>query len=215
MGQAIRVYLLDDHELVRQGIRRVLESSGEIEVVGEGDTIAIGTSQMRSLRPDVAVLDVRLPDGSGIEACRAIRSTDPNVKALILTSYDDDDALLAAIMAGAGGYVLKEIRGTDLVDAVRRVAAGQSLIDPAVTARLLDRVRSGRSGTGSELDSLTPQEQRLLGYIAEGLTNREIAQQMSLAEKTVKNYVSSVLSKLGVGRRAQAAVIAARLLAKP
>ena len=214
MGQAIRVYLLDDHELVRQGIRRVLESSGEIDVVGEGDTIAIGTSQIRSLRPDVAVLDVRLPDGSGIEACRAIRSTDPHVRALILTSYDDDEALLAAIMAGAAGYVLKEIRGHDLVDAVRRVAAGQSLIDPTVTTRLLDRVRSGRAG-GSELDSLTPQEQRLLGYIAEGLTNREIAEQMSLAEKTVKNYVSSVLAKLGVGRRAQAAVIAARLLSKP
>jgi len=214
MGQAIRVYLLDDHELVRQGIRRVLESSGEIDVVGEGDTIAIGTSQIRSLRPDVAVLDVRLPDGSGIEACRAIRSTDPSVKALILTSYDDDEALLAAIMAGAAGYVLKEIRGHDLVDAVRRVAAGQSLIDPTVTTRLLDRVRSGRTG-GSELDSLTPQEQRLLGYIAEGLTNREIAERMSLAEKTVKNYVSSVLAKLGVGRRAQAAVIAARLLSKP
>ena len=214
MGQAIRVYLLDDHELVRQGIRRVLESSGEIDVVGEGDTIAIGTSQIRSLRPDVAVLDVRLPDGSGIEACRAIRSTDPHVRALILTSYDDDEALLAAIMAGAAGYVLKEIRGHDLVDAVRRVAAGQSLIDPTVTTRLLDRVRSGRAG-GSELDSLTPQEQRLLGYIAEGLTNREIAERMSLAEKTVKNYVSSVLAKLGVGRRAQAAVIAARLLSKP
>ena len=214
MGQAIRVYLLDDHELVRQGIRRVLESSGEIDVVGEGDTIATGTSQIRSLRPDVAVLDVRLPDGSGIEACRAIRSTDPGVRALILTSYDDDEALLAAIMAGAAGYVLKEIRGHDLVDAVRRVAAGQSLIDPTVTTRLLDRVRSGRTG-GSELDSLTPQEQRLLGYIAEGLTNREIAERMSLAEKTVKNYVSSVLAKLGVGRRAQAAVIAARLLSKP
>ena len=214
MGQAIRVYLLDDHELVRQGIRRVLESSGEIDVVGEGDTIATGTSQIRSLRPDVAVLDVRLPDGSGIEACRAIRSTDPGVRALILTSYDDDEALLAAIMAGAAGYVLKEIRGHDLVDAVRRVAAGQSLIDPTVTTRLLDRVRSGRTG-GSELDSLTPQEQRLLGYLAEGLTNREIAARMSLAEKTVKNYVSSVLAKLGVGRRAQAAVIAARLLSKP
>jgi two-component system response regulator DevR len=212
--EAIRVFLLDDHELVRQGIRRVLESSGEIEIVGEADTIAEGTAQIATLQPHVAVLDVRLPDGSGIEACRTIRSVDPTVKALILTSYDDDEALFAAIMAGAAGYVLKEIRGTDLVDAVRRVAAGHSLIDPAVTARLLERVRTGPLG-GSELSMLTPQETRLLGYIAEGLTNREIAEQMSLAEKTVKNYVSSVLAKLGVGRRAQAAVIASRLLSKP
>ena len=212
--EAIRVFLLDDHELVRQGIRRVLESSGEIEIVGEADTIAEGTAQIATLQPHVAVLDVRLPDGSGIEACRTIRSVDPTVKALILTSYDDDEALFAAIMAGAAGYVLKEIRGTDLVDAVRRVAAGHSLIDPAVTARLLERVRTGPLG-GSELSTLTPQETRLLAYIAEGLTNREIAEQMSLAEKTVKNYVSSVLAKLGVGRRAQAAVIASRLLTKP
>jgi len=210
----IRVYLLDDHELVRQGIRRVLESSDHIEVVGEADTIAQGTAEIAVLQPQVAVLDVRLPDGSGIEACRTIRSVDPTVKALMLTSYDDDEALLAAIMAGAAGYVLKEIRGTDLVDAVLRVAAGQSLIDPMVTTRLLDRVR-GRNATNSELAALTPQETRLLGYIAEGLTNREIAERMSLAEKTVKNYVSSVLAKLGVGRRAQAAVIATRLLAKP
>ena len=214
MATPIRVYLLDDHELVRQGISRVLEADGGIEVVGEGDTIAIGTAQIPVLRPDVAVLDVRLPDGSGIEACRTIRSIDPSVRALFLTSFDDDEALFAAIMAGAAGYVLKEIRGSDLVDAVRRVAAGQSLIDPSVTARLLDRVRTGQ-GAGSELSSLTPQETRLLGYIAEGLTNREIAEKMSLAEKTVKNYVSSVLAKLGVGRRAQAAVIAARLLSKP
>ena len=210
----IRVYLLDDHELVRQGIRRVLESSDQIEVVGEADTIAEGTAEIAVLQPHVAVLDVRLPDGSGIEACRTIRSVDPTVKALMLTSYDDDEALLAAIMAGAAGYVLKEIRGTDLVDAVLRVASGQSLIDPAVTTRLLDRVRS-RNATNSELAALTPQETRLLGYIAEGLTNREIAERMSLAEKTVKNYVSSVLAKLGVGRRAQAAVIATRLLSKP
>jgi len=214
MATPIRVYLLDDHELVRQGIRRVLEANEGIDVVGEGDTIAIGTAQIPVLKPDVAVLDVRLPDGSGIEACRTIRSIEPSVKALFLTSFDDDEALFAAIMAGAAGYVLKEIRGNDLVEAVRRVAAGQSLIDPSVTARLLDRVRTGQ-GTGSELSSLTPQETRLLGYIAEGLTNREIAEKMSLAEKTVKNYVSSVLSKLGVGRRAQAAVIAARLLSKP
>ena len=213
--EPIRVYLLDDHELVRQGIRRVLEASGQIEIVGEADTIAVGTAQIPALLPDVAVLDVRLPDGSGIEACRTIRSLVPSVKALMLTSYDDDEALFAAIMAGAAGYVLKEIRGGDLVDAVRRVAGGQSLIDPAVTARLLDRVRSGQTYNNADLSALTPQETRLLGFIAEGLTNREIAVQMSLAEKTVKNYVSSVLAKLGVGRRAQAAVIASRLLSKP
>jgi two-component system, NarL family, response regulator DevR len=214
LDTTIRVFLLDDHELVRQGIRRVLESSDQIEVVGEADTIAQGTAQIAVLQPHVAVLDVRMPDGSGIEACRTIRSVDPTVKALMLTSYDDDEALLAAIMAGAAGYVLKEIRGTDLVDAVLRVAAGQSLIDPAVTTRLLDRVRS-LNASNSELAALTPQETRLLGFIAEGLTNREIAERMSLAEKTVKNYVSSVLAKLGVGRRAQAAVIATRLLSKP
>jgi two-component system response regulator DevR len=214
LDTTIRVFLLDDHELVRQGIRRVLESSDQIEVVGEADTIAQGTAQIAVLQPHVAVLDVRMPDGSGIEACRTIRSVDPTVKALMLTSYDDDEALLAAIMAGAAGYVLKEIRGTDLVAAVLRVAAGQSLIDPAVTTRLLDRVRS-LNASNSELAALTPQETRLLGFIAEGLTNREIAERMSLAEKTVKNYVSSVLAKLGVGRRAQAAVIATRLLSKP
>jgi DNA-binding NarL/FixJ family response regulator len=165
------------------------------------------------LRPDVAILDARLPDGSGIDVCRDIRAVDPSIKGLILTSYEDDEALFAAIMAGAAGYVLKQIRGTDLVDAVRRVAAGQSLLDPAVTARVLERIRSGIEEP-SELKTLTEQERRILEYIAEGLTNHEIAQRMFLADKTVKNYVSSVLGKLGLERRTQAAVLAVRLLGK-
>ncbi|GFJ80948.1 DNA-binding response regulator [Phytohabitans houttuyneae] len=163
------------------------------------------------MRPDVAILDGRLPDGSGIDVCRDVRAVDSSIKGLILTSYEDDEALFAAIMAGAAGYVLKQIRGTDLVDAVRRVAAGQSLLDPAVTARVLERIRHGVEEP-RELKSLTEQERRILEYIAEGLTNREIAARMFLAEKTVKNYVSSLLAKLGLERRTQAAVLATRLL---
>jgi DNA-binding NarL/FixJ family response regulator len=163
------------------------------------------------LRPDVAVLDARLPDGNGIDVCREIRSVDPSIQGLILTSYEDDEALFAAIMAGAAGYVLKQIRGTDLVDTVRRVAAGQSMLDPAVTQRVLERIRRGVE-TPDELASLTEQERRILLHVAEGLTNREIAAKMFLAEKTVKNYVSSLLAKLGLERRTQAAVLATRLL---
>lgn len=211
MSETIRVYLLDDHEVVRQGLRALLESSPGIEVVGESGTAAEATSRIPALRPDVAVLDGRLPDGSGIEVCRAVRAVDPTIQALILTSYDDDEALFAAIMAGAAGYVLKEIKGTDLIDAIRRVAAGQSLIDPALTARVLERVRNGPS-VAPELADLTEQEIKLLGLIAEGLTNRQIGEQMFLAEKTVKNYVSSILAKLGLERRTQAAVLAAKLL---
>jgi two-component system response regulator DevR len=207
----IRVYLLDDHEVVRQGLRTLLEASGDIEVVGESGSAEDATNRIPALRPDVAVLDGRLPDGSGVEVCRAIRSVDSSIKALILTSYDDDEALFAAIMAGATGYVLKDIRGTDLVETIKRVAAGQSLIDPALTARVLERVRSGPV-TAPELADLTEQELKLLGLIAEGLTNRQIGEKMFLAEKTVKNYVSSVLSKLGLERRTQAAVLASKLL---
>ncbi|MDW5322768.1 response regulator transcription factor, partial [Plantactinospora sp. KLBMP9567] len=163
--------------------------------------------------PDVAILDARLPDGNGIDVCRDVRAIDSTIKGLILTSYEDDEALFAAIMAGAAGYVLKQIRGTDLVDAVRRVAAGQSLLDPAVTARVLERIRSGVEQP-REFQSLTEQERRILEYVAEGLTNREIAGRMFLAEKTVKNYVSSLLAKLGLERRTQAAVLATRLLAE-
>jgi len=207
----IRVYLLDDHEVVREGLRAMLEASGDIEVVGESGSADEAASRIPALRPHVAVLDGRLPDGSGIEVCRAVRAVDPEIKALILTSYDDDEALFAAIMAGAAGYVLKDIKGTDLVDAIHRVAAGQSLIDPALTARVLERVRNGPA-TAPELAGLTEQELKLLGFIAQGLTNRQIGEQMFLAEKTVKNYVSSILAKLGVERRTQAAVLAAKLL---
>ena len=207
----IRVFLLDDHEVVRQGLRALLESGGDIVVVGESGLAQEAAARIPALRPDVAVLDARLPDGSGIEVCRTVRSVDPAIKALILTSYDDDEALFAAIMAGAAGYVLKEITGQDLIGAVHQVAAGNSLIDPALTARVLERVRNG-PGTAPELAGLTEQELKLLGLIAEGLTNRQIGERMFLAEKTVKNYVSSILAKLGLERRTQAAVLASKLL---
>jgi DNA-binding NarL/FixJ family response regulator len=206
----IRVFLLDDHEVVRHGLRDMLEREGDIEVVGESGLATEATHRIPALRPDVAVLDARLPDGSGIDVCRDVRSVDPSIQALILTSFEDDEALFAAIMAGAAGYVLKQIRGTDLVEAVRRVAAGQSLLDPAVTQRVLERIRRGPEQP-DELRSLTEQERRILALVAEGLTNREIAGRMFLAEKTVKNYVSSLLAKLGLERRTQAAVLASKL----
>jgi DNA-binding NarL/FixJ family response regulator len=207
----IRVFLLDDHEVVRRGIADLLTDSGDIEIVGESGSAQEATRRIPALRPDVAILDGRLPDGSGIDVCRDVRAVDPTIKGLILTSYEDDEALFAAIMAGAAGYVLKQIRGTDLVDAVHRVAAGQSLLDPAVTQRVLERIRHGVEEP-RELRSLTDQERRILEYVAQGLTNREIATQMFLAEKTVKNYVSSLLAKLGLERRTQAAVLATKLL---
>ncbi|EXG82497.1 response regulator [Cryptosporangium arvum] len=208
----IRVYLLDDHEVVRRGLIALLESSGDIEVVGESGSAPEATRRIPALRPDVAVLDARLPDGNGIDVCRDVRSADPSIKALILTSYQDDEALFSAIMAGAAGYVLKQIRGTDLIDGIRRVAAGQSLLDPAVTQQVLERIREGHEHTPSELARLTPQERRILELIARGLTNRQIGEEMFLAEKTVKNYVSSLLSKLGLERRTQAAILATKLL---
>ena len=211
--EPVKVYLLDDHDVVREGLRFLLERHG-VEVVGESASAAEATARIPALRPDVAVLDARLPDGSGIEVCRSVRSVDPTIKALILTSYDDDEALFAAIMAGASGYVLKEIKSSDLVTAIHHVAAGNSLIDPALTARVLERVRNGPA-TAPELAELTEQEMKLLGHIAEGLTNRQIGERMFLAEKTVKNYVSSILAKLGVERRTQAAVLASKLLAAP
>lgn len=209
----MRVYLLDDHDVVREGLRFLLERH-DIEIVGESGTAAEAAARIPALKPDVAVLDARLPDGSGIEVCRTVRSVDPDIKALILTSYDDDEALFAAIMAGASGYVLKEIKSSELVNAIRQVAAGNSLIDPLLTARVLERVRNGPA-TAPELASLTEQELKLLGFIAEGMTNRQIGEQMFLAEKTVKNYVSSILAKLGLERRTQAAVLASRLLGAP
>jgi DNA-binding NarL/FixJ family response regulator len=207
----ISVYLLDDHEVVREGLRALLEGAGDITVLGESGSALEATHRIPALRPQVAVLDARLPDGSGIEVCRAVRAVDPSINALILTSYDDDEALFSSIMAGASGYVLKEIRGTDLIQAVRHVAAGGSLIDPTLTARVLERVRNGPA-TAPELADLTEQELKLLAHIAEGLTNRQIAEKMFLAEKTVKNYVSSILAKLGLERRTQAAVLASKLL---
>jgi two-component system, NarL family, response regulator DevR len=207
----IRVFLLDDHEVVRRGLHDLLESEGDIEIVGESGSAREATARIPALRPDVAILDARLPDGSGIDVCRDVRSTDPSIKALILTSYDDDEALFAAIMAGAAGYVLKQIGTGDLVDSVRRVASGQSLIDPQLMARVLERVRSGPP-EHEELAGLTDQERKILALIAEGMTNRQIGERIHLAEKTVKNYVSSILSKLGLERRTQAAVLASKLL---
>jgi two-component system, NarL family, response regulator DevR len=205
----IRVFLLDDHELVRRGIRELLEGEGDIEVVGESGSAQEAARRIPALRPDVAILDGRLPDGSGIDVCRDIRSVDPTIKALILTSYDDDDALFSAIMAGAAGYILKQVRGNDFVDIVRRVAAGQSMLDPAMTAQVLERVRSGPP-KDKALEGLTEQEQKILDLIGEGLTNRQIAERMFLAEKTVKNYVSSMLAKLGLTSRTQAAIFATK-----
>ena len=203
------MFLLDDHEVVRRGIKELLESEGDIEVVGESGLAAEAARRIPALRPDVAILDGRLPDGSGIDVCREVRSVDPSIHALILTSYDDDDALFAAIMAGAAGYLLKQVRGADLIDTVRRVAAGQSMLDPAVTAQVLERLRSGPPADPS-MDQLTQQEQRILDLIAQGMTNRQIAGEMFLAEKTVKNYVSSLLAKLGVESRTQAAILATK-----
>jgi len=207
----IRVFLLDDHEVVRRGIAELLTQDGDIEIVGESGSAVEATHRIPALHPDVAILDARLPDGNGIDVCRDVRAVDPNIHGLILTSYDDDEALFAAIMAGAAGYVLKQIRGTDLVDVVRRVAAGQSMLDPAVTARVMERIRSGTEAP-AEFKSLTDQERRILQFVARGMTNHEIAQEMFLADKTVKNYVSSVLTKLGLERRTQAAVLATKLL---
>jgi DNA-binding NarL/FixJ family response regulator len=209
----VRVYLLDDHEIVRRGLRELLENDGRIEVVGESGLAEEAARRIPALRPDVAVLDGRLPDGSGIDVCRDVRSVDPSIACLILTSYDDDEALFHAIMAGAAGYVLKQIRGNELVDAILRVAQGQSLLDPQVTARVLERLRGGHE-EDSALAGLTEQERRVLMHIADGLTNRQIGKEMFLAEKTVKNYVSSILAKLGMERRTQAAVFASRLREK-
>lgn len=200
---------MDDHEVVRQGVRALLESSGQIEVVGEASTAAEALARIPAVRPDVAVLDVRVPDGNGIEVCREIRSQ-VGTACLMLTSYSDDEALFEAIMAGAAGYVLKQIRGSELVSAVTRVGAGESLLDPAITHKVLERLRTP-SETDERLARLSDQERRILALIAEGLTNRQIASQMHLAEKTVKNYVSNLLSKLGMERRTEAAVFATKL----
>jgi two-component system response regulator DevR len=206
---AIRVFLLDDHEVVRRGVRDLLESEGDIEVVGEASTGRQALDRIAGSQPDVAVLDVQLEDGTGIEVAREIRSRHPEVRCLMLTSFADDEALFDSIMAGASGYVLKQVRGNELVDGVRRVAAGQSLLDPAMTTRVLDRIRIGHE-EDERLGSLTNQERKILNLLAEGLTNRQIGERLHLAEKTIKNYVSNVLMKLGMARRTEAAVYAAR-----
>jgi len=207
---AIRVFLLDDHEIVRRGLADLISLESDLEVVGEASSKAEALHRIPAARPEVAVLDVRLPDGSGVEVCREIRADFPDIRCLMLTSYADDDALFDAIMAGASGYVLKEIRGTDLVSAIRQVATGKSLLDPVATQRVLDRIRRGEH-QDDRLQGLSDQERRILEYIGEGMTNRQIGEAMHLAEKTVKNYVSSLLAKLGMERRTQAAAFVARL----
>ena len=204
-AQKLRVFLLDDHELVRRGVRELLEGEGDIEVVGEASTAAEAMARVPAVRPQVAVLDVRLPDGDGVTVCRDLRSQFPDLACLMLTSFSDDDALLGAVMAGAAGYVLKDIRGGDLVGAVRTVAGGGSLLDARSTAHVLSRLREKQAA--DPLDVLTDQERRILDLIGEGLTNRQIGERLYLAEKTVKNHVSSVLAKLGLQRRTQAAVL--------
>jgi len=209
----IRVFLLDDHEVVRRGIADLLGLESDMDVVGEAGSATDALHRIPAARPDVAILDVRLPDGTGIEVCRDARSLLPDLKCLMLTSYADDEALFDAIMAGASGYVLKDIKGNDLVEAVRSVAAGRSLLDPRATQRVLERLRSGARAE-SKVDQLNEQERRILVLIGEGMTNRQIGESMHLAEKTVKNYVSSLLAKLGMERRTQVAAYAAQLEAE-
>ncbi|MFK0156140.1 response regulator [Streptomyces sp. NPDC090493] len=210
----IRVFLLDDHEVVRRGITDLLDAEPDISVVGDAGTVEHALVRAPALRPHVAVLDVRLPDGDGITVCRELRDRMPELACLMLTSFDDEEALLDAIMAGASGYVLKQIKGSDLVSAVRTVASGQSMLDPATTARLMRSLRAEPAETPSvpaELASLSPRERDILALIGEGLTNREIGKKLYLSEKTVKNHISRLLAKLGVQRRVQAAVIASHL----
>ena len=201
---AVRVFLVDDHEVVRRGLMDLLDAEDDIEVVGDAATAGMALAQIARTSPDVAVLDIRLPDGNGIEVCREVRARDPRIACLMLTSFGDDEALFDAIMAGAAGYLLKDIRGNDLIDAVRRVAAGDSLLDPSLTGKVLERLRKGDE-EDPRLKALSDQERKILALIAEGLTNRQIAERMHLAEKTVKNYVSTILTKLQVSRRAEAA----------
>lgn len=214
LSHAITVFLLDDHEIVRRGLVDLVHTTDDITVVGEAGTAAAALARIGAVRPNVAILDVRLPDGDGIDVCREVRSRFPETRCLILTSYDDDEALFAAVMAGASGYLLKQIRGLYLTDAIRQVAAGQSLMDPAVTGKLLDRLRHPAE-PDPRVSSLTVREREILDLIAEGLSNREIGARLFLAEKTVKNYVSTLLSKLHMQRRTQAAVFGAQVSQPP
>lgn len=203
----IKVYLVDDHEIVLRGLRELLELEADIHVVGWATTARDAQRRLPALRPHVAVLDARLPDGSGIEVCRNVRAVDPSIAGLILTSYDDDEAVTAAVLAGAAGYLLKDIRGDDLVTTIRRVAAGERLLDPAAADAVCERVGAQHS-SDPRLRSMTPQERRILALVAQGMTNRQIGAQLYLAEKTVKNYLTAILAKLGMQRRTQAAVFA-------
>jgi two-component system response regulator DevR len=209
-GGKKRVFLVDDHEVVRRGMADMLESTGEFVVVGEAGTVTQALDRLQGLEVDVAVLDVRLPDGNGIELCREIRSLYPQIGCLMLTSFSHDDALVDAAMAGAHGYALKQIRGTEIIDAVRTVAAGRSTLDLATTRRALERIQRGTEEQ-QHLAQLSDQERRIFEHIGEGLSNRQIADKMFLAEKTVKNYVSNLLTKLGMSRRTEAAALAARI----
>ena len=209
-GGKIRVFLVDDHEIVRRGVRTMIEVEPDIEVVGEADSAATALPQILATVPDVCVLDAHLPDGSGIDLCREMRSADPSIKGLVLTSYDDDEAITSAILAGAAGYVLKQIEGNGLLSGIRLVATGHTLIDPVVAARVVQQVQFHRKAT-DVLQELTPQQSKILFLIAEGLTNRQIAERLFLAEKTVKNHVTGLLARLGVEHRTQAALLALKL----
>jgi len=214
MAETLKVMLVDDHEVVRQGLRSLLEAEGDIEVVAEAENGPSAVSLASAHQPDVVVMDVRMPGGSGVEACRAIRDERPEAQVIMLTSFSDDEALFNSIMAGAAGFVLKQIRGSDLIDAIRTVAGGKSLLDPDVTKRVLERLRKAKfDEKDPKLARLSPQEERILDMVGEGLTNREIAERIHLSDKTVKNYVSTILQKLEVARRAEAASYVARVKA--
>jgi len=210
MTGQIRVLIVDDHEVVREGLRSLLRRRSDMTVVGEADSVASAVEEARRSQPDVVVMDVRLGDGSGVEACREIRAERPDTKVIMLTSYADDEAVFSSILAGASGYLLKQTRTQALADAIGRAMAGESLLDPAVTERVLERVRTAGSGKDDELSLLSEQERKILDLIAEGKTNKEIAQEVYLSDKTVKNYVSSILSKLNLHRRSEAAAFIAR-----
>ncbi|MET4780914.1 response regulator transcription factor [Glaciihabitans sp. UYNi722] len=206
MTEPIRVFLVDDHEIVRKGLAGVLDAEPDIEVIGEAATAAQARARIAATLPDVALLDVRLPDGSGIDVCRDIRSRFPQIHCLILTAYDDDEAISAAVIAGAAGYVLKDVRGSGLIESIRKIAAGKVLLDPRLAKRVVQRLESTTSND-PRLGALSARERQILALIADGLTNRQIGENLSLAEKTVKNYVSGLLSKLGLQRRTQAAIL--------
>ncbi len=206
MSEKIRVFLVDDHEIVRRGIADLLNAENDIEVVGEAADAAQARKRIAATRPDIALLDVRLPDGNGIDLCREIRSKNPEIRCLMLTAYDDDEAISTAVVAGASGYVLKDVRGSGLLEALRKVASGRSMLDPGLTRRVVQKIEAQNAGD-PRLGSLSPREGQILTLIADGLTNRQIGEQLGLAEKTVKNYVSGLLSKLGLHHRTQAAIL--------